>query len=96
MSRRSLSLALLAILAVQLLGGIALASVCDESCADDAEGSCPPACALCTSCTHAKSAIVRHAGSGTSRVVTEHDLPEPSIVTASLLAADIFHVPLLG
>lgn len=97
MSRRSLSLTLLAILAVQLLGGVALASVCVEPCPDDTdETSCPPICALCTSCTHAWHGIVRHAASGASLIATSRCLADAPQATASQLASDIFHVPLAG
>lgn len=97
MSRRRLSLALVAILAVQLLGGVALAAVGVEPCPDDSEdASCPPICALCTTCTHAQQAIVRHAASATPRVAAERYLPDAPQAAPSQLAADIFHVPLPG
>lgn len=97
MFRRRLSLAILAILAVQLLGGIVLASDCAEPCPDDTEeASCPPVCAFCTTCTHSQSAIVRQGASGTPQVVIERHLAEAAVATSSQLAADIFHVPLPG
>ena len=97
MSRRGLTVTLLVLIAVQLLGSMAFASVCLEPCPDDTEEtSCPPVCALCTSCTHAQTAIVQHAGSGLPLVSTHRFVPQPPTSPASHLAADIFHVPLLG
>ncbi|HVR40080.1 MAG TPA: hypothetical protein VMU84_13365 [Thermoanaerobaculia bacterium] len=98
MFRRSWSATLLVILAVHLLGAMAFAAACPESCPDDATGtSCPPICALCTSCTHAMQAIVQaNAGDAISIVTAPHLDPSQSAATPSQLAADIFHVPLLG
>ena len=97
MSRRSLSLTLLAILAVQMFAGVVMASVCLEPCPDDAgETSCPPVCTLCTSCTHSKSAIVRDPASGAPLIVGERYLPVSAATTTSPRASDIFHVPLQG
>ena len=93
--RRGLLLTLLALIAVQLLGGVALASVCDETCPDDAdESSCPPICATCATCPHSRHAIVQ------TRVdVAPSPTALPPLVSStqppsSPLAADIFHVPL--
>jgi hypothetical protein len=59
MARRGVIATLLVIIAAQLVGGILFATVCLEPCADDGSGkTCPPMCALCTSCTHALQAIV--------------------------------------
>lgn len=97
MFRRGLSLALLAILAVQLLGGLALASACFEPCADDAEeSSCPLVCALCTSCTHVQPAIAGEATPGACPVAAERYVASRVTARPLQLAADIFHVPLAG
>jgi len=88
---------LLALIALQLVGGMAFASVCVEPCPDDTEEtSCPPVCALCTSCTHAQTGIVQHAASSTPLTSTHRFVPRQSATPSSRLAADIFHVPLLG
>ena len=97
MLRRGLSVTLLALLAVQLLGAVAFASVCLEPCPDDTDDAgCLPICAVCTSCTHAQQAIVQHAGSGAPMMTAQHVLPQQPLGTSSRLPADIFHVPLLG
>jgi hypothetical protein len=97
MSRRGLSVTLLVLIAVQLLGSMALTSVCLEPCPDDTENtSCPPVCALCTSCTHAQTAIVQHAVSGVPLMSLHRFVPQPPASSSSQLAADIFHVPLPG
>jgi hypothetical protein len=97
MIRRGLSLTLLVIFAVQLLGGMALASGCPDPCPDDAEGTgCPPICALCTSCTHAQTGIVQHSASAMPRMSTHRFVPQQSVSASSQPADDIFHVPLLG
>jgi hypothetical protein len=97
MLRRNVSIALLAMIALQLLGGMAFASVCVEPCPDDTEeSSCPPVCALCTSCTHAQTGIVQHAASSTPLTSTHRFVAQPPTSPASQLADDIFHVPLLG
>lgn len=97
MLRRGLSVTLLVIVAVQLLGPVAFAAVCFEPCPDDTEDtSCPPVCALCTSCTHAQQAIVQHSGSNAPHLIAQHDVSQPRFATSSQLPADIFHVPLLG
>ncbi len=97
MVRRGVSLTILALIAVQLLGTMAVASVCLEPCPDDTEGtSCPPICSLCTSCTHAQTAIVQQAAIG-EPLLTARDLAIPQAYSpSSQLADDIFHVPLLG
>ena len=96
MSRRGLSFTLLALLALQLLSGVAEASLCVEPCPEEDEGSagCSPVCTLCASCTNAKSAIVRHAASGTLLGTAERYFPDPPSAPASQLTSDIFHVPL--
>ena len=97
MRRRGLSMTLLVLFAVQLLGSMAFASVCLEPCPDDTEEtSCPPVCALCTSCTHAQTGIVQHAASSTPLTSTHRFVPQPPTSPTSQLAADIFHVPLAG
>ena len=97
MRRRGLSVTLLFLIAVQLLGSMAFASVCPEPCPDDTEEtSCPPVCALCTSCTHAQTAIVQHGAIETPLTSTHRFGAQPPASPASQLAADIFHVPLFG
>jgi hypothetical protein len=97
MLRRNASVALLAMIALQLLGGMAFASVCPEPCPDDTdETSCPPVCALCTGCTHAQTAIVQHSANGSPFMATARFLPQQTASASSQLAADIFHVPLAG
>lgn len=95
MLRRHVAFALVAMIALQLLGGMAFASECAEPCPDDTEEtSCPPVCALCTTCTHGQKAVVGHA---------PPEAPTPSARRFALqqlarssfpLADDIFHVPL--
>jgi hypothetical protein len=95
--RRKVSMMLLAMIALQLLGGMWFASDCLEPCPDDTDGtSCPPVCALCTSCTHAQTAIVQHAANGIPLMATHEFLPEPLARASSRFADDILHVPLLG
>jgi hypothetical protein len=95
--RRKVSMTILVLMAVQLLGSMAFASVCLEPCPDDTEDtSCPPVCALCTSCTHAQTAIMQHAASGLPLESIHRFVPQPPAWPSSQLAADIFHVPLLG
>jgi hypothetical protein len=97
MRRRGLSVTLLVVFAVQLLGAMAFASVCLEPCPDDVDGaSCPPVCALCTSCTHAQTAIVQHALNAMPLMSTQPLVQQLPAATSSQLADDIFHVPLLG
>ncbi|MEO8379632.1 MAG: hypothetical protein ABI779_08195 [Acidobacteriota bacterium] len=97
MRRRGLSVTLLVLIAVQLLGSMVFASVCLEPCPDGTAGTnCPPVCALCTTCTHAQTAIVRHAASETPLTSTHRFVAHPRTFPSSKLAADIFHVPLLG
>lgn len=97
MLRRGLSVTLLVLIAVPLLGSMAFASVCLEPCPDDTEEtSCPPVCVLCTSCTHAQTAIVRYGASETPLTSTHRFVAQPPTSPTSQLAADIFHVPLLG
>jgi hypothetical protein len=97
MLRRGLSVTLLVLIAVQLLGSMAFASVCLEPCPDDTEEtSCPPVCALCTSCTHSQTAIVPYGASETPLTSTHRFVAQPPTSPTSQLAAEIFHVPLLG
>ena len=95
--RRTISVTLLAVLAVQFVGGMVFASVCLEPCPDDTETtSCPPVCSLCTSCTHAQTGIVRSAVSSSPAPSGHRLVPQQPASTPSQLAADVFHVPLLG
>lgn len=88
---------LLVLVVVQLLGGMAFASVCSEPCPDDAQGTgCPPICALCTNCTHAQTAIVQHSATGVPLTAPQQFAPQQLPAVPSRLARDIFHVPLLG
>jgi hypothetical protein len=97
MARKGLSATLLVILAVQLLGVLAFASVCPEPCPDDARGAgCPPICALCARCTHTQPAIVQRPAAGVPLMSTRHFVPQQHRSISSQLADDIFHVPLLG
>ena len=97
MARRGLTLTLLALIAVQLLGSIAFASACVEPCPDDTETtSCPPVCAVCTTCTHAQQAIVQAGGATVPFQIARHTFHAQPGGTPSHLAADIFHVPLAG
>ena len=97
MLRRNVSWTLLAMIALQLLGGMAFASVCLEPCPDDSEEtSCPPVCTVCTGCTHAQTAIVQHATSGTPLLAAATFAGQHSSSVTSHLADDIFHVPLPG
>ena len=97
MGRRGLCATLLVIVAVQLLGGMAFASVCSEPCADDEqETGCPPICALCTSCTHAQTAIVQRSTGGLPLMSARHFASQHERSPLSQLTDDIFHVPLLG
>jgi len=97
MVRRGLCATLLVIMAVQLLGGLALASVCSEPCPDDGPGtSCPPICTLCTSCTHAQTAIVQRAVASEPLTVVQDFVSQQRICVSSQLTDDIFHVPLPG
>jgi hypothetical protein len=95
--RRTLSMTLLAMIALQLLSGMAFATVCFEPCPDDADGtSCPPVCAVCTSCTHAQTAIVQHVAVGVPLMAEHRFVAQPPAWTSSQRAVDIFHVPLRG
>ena len=97
MPRRALTLMLLAVLAAPLLGGIVLTSICVEPCPDDTEEtSCPPVCALCTSCTHAQIAIVQHASKSVPLRALLPFASQKTIASSSTIADDIFHVPLRG
>ncbi|HYI12665.1 MAG TPA: hypothetical protein VEK57_26680 [Thermoanaerobaculia bacterium] len=95
MLRRNVSLALVAMIALQLLGGMVFASVCLEPCPDDTEEtSCPPVCAVCTTCTHGQKAVVRHASAGLPTPSTRRFVLRQHAGTSLPLADDIFHVPL--
>jgi hypothetical protein len=95
--RRGLCVMLLVVVAVQLLGAMAFASVCSEPCPDDTEDtSCPPVCALCTSCTHAQTAIVQHSANGVPLMAAHRFVAQHPALPSSPLADDIFHVPLFG
>jgi hypothetical protein len=95
MLRRALAVTLLVLFAV--LGAMTLGSVCPEPCPDDTEEtSCPPICAVCTSCTHAQTAIVQHAAGAAPMIATKNIVSSLSSATPSQLADDIFHVPLRG
>ena len=95
MFRPGVSFALLAVIALQLLGSMAFA--CVEPCPDDTEQtSCPPVCTLCTSCTHAQTAIVQHSIAGTPLPLARPFAPHSSVPPSFALADDIFHVPLRG
>lgn len=97
MPRRALTFALLAVFAVQLFGAVVFASVCFEPCPDDSESSsCPPVCALCTSCTHAQQGIVQTHGGAGALVETSRLFEAPHSALPSQPAAEIFHVPLFG
>ena len=97
MPRRALSMTLLAILAVQLLGAVAFASVCFEPCPDDDEGqTCPPVCTLCTSCTRAQQAILDSTVLGAPEGAPQSVLPFQLTASPTTREDDIFHVPLLG
>jgi hypothetical protein len=87
----------LVIVAVQLLGGMALASACSEPCADDPPGGgCPPICATCTNCTHAQTAIVQRALAAEPLVVSHETVQQQRRFVSSQHSDDIFHVPLFG
>ncbi|MGN6185753.1 MAG: hypothetical protein ACTHQM_19120 [Thermoanaerobaculia bacterium] len=95
MSRRALAFTLLAILAAQFLGAIAFASVCFEPCPDDRDGAnCPPVCAVCASCSHARQAIVQSNIDGVTRAFMLDSFASPVVAPPSPRASDIFHVPL--
>lgn len=96
MVRRGLCLTLLLIFAAQLLGGMVVASVCQNPCPDDAGSGCPPICALCTICTHAQTGLVQHSVSGKPLMSTHRFVPQQAASASSQLADDIFHVPLPG
>ena len=101
MVRRGICATLLVIAAVQMLGGMALASPCSDPCSDlcpeDGPGSgCPPICALCTSCPHAQTAIVQRAVVAEPLRATHEMAQQQRFTVSSPLTADIFHVPLLG
>ena len=97
MPRRGLSLTLLAILAVQIIGGLAFASVCLEPCPDDGDGqTCPPVCSLCTSCSRAQQAIVGAMVPGAPEAVSQHVLLFQFTALPTTRGDDIFHVPLRG
>jgi len=97
MTRRGVSMTLLILIAVQLLSVIAFAAVCPQPCSDDEAGtSCPLVCALCTSCTHGQTAIVRHASVGEPTLMAQRLVVHQTLSSSSSHADDIFHVPLFG
>lgn len=97
MARRGVIATLLVIIAAQLMGGILFATVCIEPCPDDGPGTtCPPICALCTSCMHAQQAIVQTAMTDVALAVTPHVFAASHASAPPQRAADIFHVPLPG
>jgi hypothetical protein len=97
MHRRRITLTLLLVLVIQMIGAVAFASVCVEPCPDDTEEtSCPPVCSLCTDCTHAQTAVVRHTADAAPLMTASPVLPQHSSSSSSQLADDIFHVPLHG
>lgn len=98
MLRRSLTVTILALLAVQVIGGVVFVPACLQPCSDDEPGAtCPPACALCTGCTHGQQAIVQQTmGAAVALLSAPHDFPSRDAAVPSRLAADIFHVPLPG
>lgn len=88
---------LLAVLVAPLAGAIVLTSICVEPCPDDTEEtSCPPVCALCTSCTHAQTAIVQHASNDVPLKALRPFAAQHPAAASSPIADDIFHVPLPG
>jgi len=97
MTRRTLAAALLLLVACQLAGALAFAAACPEPCPDDIDGSsCPPVCSLCTSCTHARTAIVRVDAMSLALLPATRLFAEPGAIASSPIAAEIFHIPLLG
>jgi hypothetical protein len=95
MARRRITLTLLALIAVQLLGSMAFAAVCLEPCPDDTEEtSCPPVCAICTTCTHAQQAIVHAVVTSAPHPIAPHAFHEQAHGSSSQRTDDIFHVPL--
>lgn len=98
MARRNATvMTLLMLVALQLLGAIALSAVCLEPCDDDeGSGSCPPVCTLCARCAHAQQAIVQREDGGALVTAAQRDDAQQRWGRSSQLAADIFHVPLAG
>ena len=95
MLRRHVAIALVAMIALQVLGGMAFTSVCVEPCPDDTEEtSCPPVCALCTTCTHGQKAVVRQASPGAPVPSARRFALQQLARTSFAPADDIFHVPL--
>ena len=88
---------MLLLVAVQLLGTMAFASECQEPCPDDTEtSSCPPVCALCTSCTHAQTGLVQPTVAVVPGLTAQHLSAHDHSFIPSHGTADIFHVPLIG
>lgn len=97
MLRRALTLTFFAVVVLQLVGGMALASACFEPCPDDSEqSSCPPTCAVCTTCTHAQPAIVQQTGIGGALSGACDRVPHAPPSVPAQVPDDIFHVPLRG
>lgn len=93
MARRGLTLALLALIAFQLLGAVGGAA-CLEPCAEEeSEAGCATACSLCATCTHAQ-ALVRTMAAVQPQPGTAHASPSHGPGRASQRADEIFHVPL--
>jgi hypothetical protein len=87
---------LLALVAVQLFGAVAFASVCLEPCPDDdADGSsCPPVCTACTTCSHSRTATLQSTRFGFAIASTGDAFPQHDASPSSAFTRDIFHVPL--
>lgn len=97
MVRRALTLTFFAVLVLQLAGGMALASACFEPCPEDSEqSSCPPTCAVCTTCTHAQPAIVQQTGVAETLGRACEPMLHARSAVPTQFADDIFHVPLRG
>lgn len=95
MLRRHVALALVAMIALQMLGGTAFASECVEPCPDDTEEtSCAPLCVLCTTCTHGQKAVVRQAPPVAPAPSERRFALQQLVRTSFAPADDIFHVPL--
>ena len=96
-TRRGLCLTLLVLVAVQLLGAVAVPSGCLEPCPEDSgESDCPPICATCATCAHSRQALLQTRAEGDPASNVLHAVATPGLAPDSLFAADIFHVPLAG
>lgn len=93
MLRRSLALAILALVVLPLTGGIAFAPVCFDPCPEETgETSCPP---VCLACTHA-AAVMQHAPAGLPLFARTALAAELTVSPSLLFPDDILHVPLFG